>query len=289
MLAWRRVSWASARRVFRIPLVVAAVTALGLVLFSDAPQEPWAFALFVFAAFAISGLAQEFWNGATARRKIVGGSLPGALVGVVSRNRRRYGGYIVHVGIAVLLIGIAASSSFQTNRDVTLKPGESTVVDGRTMTYVRPTVAVTTEYLQFGGDIRVEQDGKVTSLHPSRRYFRPTGQEAGSLGNFFEGESTSEVGLRAALGSDLWIAPAPNISGIQERVRAADKGFRACVSRRSRNAAAVRRAGGDDARRRRQSGAAGVRAGPDQQAAIAGDQPDRQELRRRIGTASSSR
>jgi cytochrome c-type biogenesis protein CcmF len=231
LLAWRRVSWASARRVFRMPLAVAAVTALGLVLFSDAPEEPWAFALFVFAAFAISGLAQEFWNGATARRKVAGGSLPGALVAVVSRNRRRYGGYIVHVGIAVLLIGIAASSSFQTNRDVTLKPGESTVVDGRTITYERPTVAVTPEYLQFGTDIRVEEDGKhVADLHPSRRYYRPTGQEGGSLGNFFEGESTSEVGLKAGLDSDLWIAPAPDISGIQKRVRAADKGFRACVS-----------------------------------------------------------
>ena len=123
LLAWRRVTWASARRVFRIPLIVAAVVAVGLALFSDALQSPWAFALFVFAAFAIAGLGQEFWNGAAARRKLAGGSMPGALVGVVSRNRRRYGGYIVHIGIAVLLIGVAASSSFQTNRDVTLRPG----------------------------------------------------------------------------------------------------------------------------------------------------------------------
>ena len=45
------------------------------------PQEPWAFALFVFAAFALAGLAQEFWNGAAARRKLAGGSMPAALVG----------------------------------------------------------------------------------------------------------------------------------------------------------------------------------------------------------------
>ena len=83
--------------------------------------------------------------------------MPAALVGVVSRNRRRYGGYIVHIGIAVLLIGIAASSSFQTNRDVTLKPGQSTVVDGRKITYVKPTVAVNSEYLQFGSVLRVEE------------------------------------------------------------------------------------------------------------------------------------
>jgi cytochrome c-type biogenesis protein CcmF len=231
LLAWRRVTWASAKRVFRLPLIVGAIAAVALVLFSDAPQEPWAFALFVFAAFAIAGLAQEFWNGAAARRKLVGGSMPAALAGIVSRNRRRYGGYIVHVGIAVLLIGIAASSSFQTNREVTLKPGESTQIDDREITYVKPTVAVGDEYLQFGGVLRVEEGGEVVAtLHPSRRYYRPTGQEAGMIGSFFSGEATSEVGLNAGFDSDLWTAMQPDVLAVQKRVRAADKGFRACVS-----------------------------------------------------------
>ena len=109
-------------------------------------SSPGRFALFVFAAFALAGLAQEFWRGAAARRKLTGGSMPAALAGMVSRNRRRYGGYIVHVGIAVLLVGIAASSSFQTNRDVNLQPGESAVVDGRTVTYERPTRQVDDAY-----------------------------------------------------------------------------------------------------------------------------------------------
>jgi cytochrome c-type biogenesis protein CcmF len=231
LLAWRRVSWASAKRVFRVPLIAGVVAAVGLALLTDATHKPWAFALFVFAAFALTGLAQEFWRGAAARRKLSGGSMPAALVAVVSRNRRRYGGYIVHIGIAVVLIGIAASSSFQTNRDVTLKPGQSTVVDGRRITYVKPTVRVTPEYLQFGNDLRVQQGGRTTAtVRPSRRYFRPTGQETGTISSYFDGESTSEVDLKAGLGSDLWIAPQPDISGIQKRVRAADRGFRACVS-----------------------------------------------------------
>jgi cytochrome c-type biogenesis protein CcmF len=230
LLAWRRVSWASAKRVFTVPAIVAGVTALALALLSDATHKPWAYALFVFAAFALTGLGQEFWRGAAARRKLAGGSMPAALVGVVSRNRRRYGGYIVHIGIAVVLIGIAASSSFQTNRDVTLRPGQSAVVDGRTITYVKPTVAVNDEYLQFGSVLRVEEDGKlVTVLHPSRRYFRPTGQPVGTIGSYFDGEATSEVGLKTGFGEDLWAAPQPDISAVQRRVRAADKGFRTCV------------------------------------------------------------
>jgi cytochrome c-type biogenesis protein CcmF len=231
LLAWRRVSWASARRVFVVPAAVAAITAVVLGLFTDAAHKPWALALFAFAAFALTGLAQEFWRGARARRSLSGGSLPAGLVAVVSRNRRRYGGYIVHAGIAVLLIGIAASSSFQTNRDVNLRPGESTVVDGREITYVRPTVAVDSEKFTFGAVLRVEKDGKlVATLRPSRRYFRPTGQETGTIGSFFAGEATSEVGLKTGFFEDFWTAVQPDITAVQRRVRLADKGFRDCVS-----------------------------------------------------------
>ncbi|MET0559856.1 MAG: cytochrome c-type biogenesis CcmF C-terminal domain-containing protein [Solirubrobacterales bacterium] len=230
LLAWRRVSWASAKRIFVVPLAIAAVATVALVLFTDAAHKPWALALFSFASFALAGLGQEFWQGAAARKRLSGGSMPGALVALVSRNRRRYGGYIVHVGIAVLLIGIAASSSFQTNRDVTLRPGQSTVVDGRTVTYLRPTVAVDSEKFTFGQEVRVAQDGKQTALlHPSRRFFRPTGVAAGTISSYFAGEATSEVGLHAGFANDFWIAPQPDISTVQRQVRAADKGFAACV------------------------------------------------------------
>jgi cytochrome c-type biogenesis protein CcmF len=230
LLAWRRVSWASAKRVFLGPAIVAAVAGVVLLLATDAAHKPWAFALFVFAAFALTGLAQEFWQGAAARRSLAGGSMPAALLAVTSRNRRRYGGYIVHIGIAVLLIGIAASSSFQTNREVTLRPGRSAVVDGRKITYVRPTESVNSEAFTFGALLNVEKGGKqLTALHPTRRYFKPTGVPTGTIGSFFDGEATSEVGLKAGLGSDLWTTVQPDIVAVQRRVRAADRGFRACV------------------------------------------------------------
>jgi cytochrome c-type biogenesis protein CcmF len=150
LLAWRRVSWAALKRIFLVPLAVAAVVAVALALFTDAADSFWAFALFTFAAFAITGIGQEFWQGAAARRRLSGGSTPAALVGIVTRNRRRYGGYIVHIGVIVLLIGIAASSSFQTKEDVELRPGETAIVDGKEVTYVNPTMQVTNQYLQFG-------------------------------------------------------------------------------------------------------------------------------------------
>ena len=229
LLAWRRVSWDTAKRVFLVPSVVAVGVGVLLALFTDAAHRPWAFALFVFAGFALVGLVQEFWRGAAARRSLKGGSMPAALVGVVSRNRRRYGGYIVHIGIAVLLIGIAASSSFQTKRDVNLRPGQSAVVDGRTVTYVRPTAKVDKLAFTAGAVFRVTKGGSSFTLHPTRRFYRPTGTNAPLISNYFGGESDSDIGLKAGLGSDFWTALQPDIRGIQGSARAADEGFKACV------------------------------------------------------------
>ncbi len=70
LLAWRRISWDSAKRVFVAPAIVAALVGLGLALVTDAGGKPWALALFAFAAFALTGLTQEFWRGAAARRSL---------------------------------------------------------------------------------------------------------------------------------------------------------------------------------------------------------------------------
>ncbi|HVV90102.1 MAG TPA: cytochrome c-type biogenesis CcmF C-terminal domain-containing protein, partial [Solirubrobacterales bacterium] len=231
LLAWRRVTWASAKRVFRIPVVVAAATFVVLLAFTDASHKPWALALFTFAAFAIAGVLQEFYNGAHARQKTSGGSFAGALVAVTARNRRRYGGYIAHIGVAVLLIGVAASSSFQTNENVSMKPGETRVVDGREFTYKRPYVQVDSEKYTFGAEVEVRQDGKfLTMLRTSRRFFRPTGAAAtGGLADYFAGEATTEVGLKTGPLRDIWVTVAPNVQQVQHQLAIAEKGLKKCI------------------------------------------------------------
>ena len=231
LLAWRRVSWATAKRVFLVPTAVAAIAGVALAIFSDAGSKPWALALFTFATFALVGLSQEFWRGAAARRSLKGGSMASALVGVVSRNRRRYGGYIVHIGIAVLLIGIAASSSFQTKRDVNLRPGQSAVVDGRKITYVRPTASVNKLAFSAGAVLQVQKGGESFTVRPVRHYYRPTGiTGGGGISGYFDGEADSDIGLKAGLFTDFWTANNPNLTGVQRHSHAADEGFKKCVS-----------------------------------------------------------
>lgn len=230
LLAWRRVSWSSARKVFTVPLVATLVVFVVLVAFTDARGEPWALALFTFAAFALVSLAQEFWRGASARRALAGGSLPASLLAVTTRNRRRYGGYVVHVGIVLLLLGVAGSSSFQTSRDVTLKPGQSATVGDYEVTYRRPSVDVTNERIAFGAVLEVTKDGDdFASLQPTRNYFRPNGEPNGPISSYFAGEATSEIGLKSGLRSDFWTALQPDLTQVERAATSADRGFAACV------------------------------------------------------------
>ena len=126
LLAWRRVSWASAKRVFLVPAAVGvAVGGRAGARHRRRPTPLGAAPLRLRRLLpdrARAGVLARGGGAAQALRRL---AAVGAWSAMVSRNRRRYGGYIVHAGVAVLLVGIAASSSFQTNRDVTLKPGES--------------------------------------------------------------------------------------------------------------------------------------------------------------------
>ena len=88
--------------------------------------------MFCCAAFVLGSVGQEFFRGTRARRAMAGEAPPVALLALVRRNRRRYGGYVVHLGIAVLFVGVAASSSFQHAVEQRLSPGSSTHVGAYT-------------------------------------------------------------------------------------------------------------------------------------------------------------
>ena len=162
----------------------------------------------------------------------------GALRSLVARNRRRYGGYLVHVGMALLFVGVAASSAFQNARDVRLTPGQTMRVGDYDFTYVRATSRVSTkagdlEKISFGAVVDVRRDGeKIVTLRPERGYF-PSRDLAGlgPVGRFFEGEATSEVGLKAGLRRDLWAAMTPDIRTLMPTIEEGDRVFTAAAGK----------------------------------------------------------
>ncbi len=230
LLAWRRVS---AGRIWRLvwpPGAVALGVALLIVALNGPPERlsEWsAYVLFTFAAFTLAALASELIRSASAQRRLGGGSWPHAAARVMARNRRRYGGYLVHAGIAVLFVAVAASSTFQTSSDVRLLPGETATVGEFEVTYEEPSSTVDEEKLSFATRLTVTRDGEqFASLTPSRNYYAGPGDPSlGPLRGFFEGEATSEVGRTGAAAGDFWTSMRPDlarfdkvIDGVDERL-----------------------------------------------------------------------
>jgi cytochrome c-type biogenesis protein CcmF len=235
VIAWRRATLANVRRNFLWPTAGALAT-LGALLAFGVTGSVTALIMFVCAAFVAGVLSQELWRGVGARRAMTSEGPARALVSLVRRNRRRYGGYTVHLGMAVLFVGVAASSAFQHARDVRLTPGGSATVGGYQITYVKPTARVVQrdggiERIALGAVLDVRRDGrKVGRLHTERGYYPSAAPFAsgGLVSGLFEGEATSEVGMKAGLLRDVWtvIQPDPEylskvIAGVAQRT--ADK------------------------------------------------------------------
>src|SRR5256714_4401636 len=122
VIAWRRATLANARRNFVIPVTCGLACAVVLAPFVG--RKPLSLCMFAFAAFVVGSVGQELVRGVRARRAMAGEGVPTAVVQLVRRNRRRWRGYTIHVGMAVLFVGVAASSTFQHVRDAALVPGQ---------------------------------------------------------------------------------------------------------------------------------------------------------------------
>jgi len=225
IIAWRRVTAVNLRRNFLAPVGVGIVTAVVLAVRGEA-GKPFALAMFALGAFVLATVAQELWRGVGARRAMTREAAPVALLRLIRRNRRRYGGYIVHAGIAVLLIGVAASSSFQHSRDVILSPGGSVNLAGYRITYVRPTAAATAAKLSFGAVLDVTRGGRhVATLRTSRGFYPSQDPSLGVIGRFFNGEADSDVGLKAGLTRDIWTVVNPDLGPLAPYISRGDRVF----------------------------------------------------------------
>src|SRR5213082_3270088 len=126
LVAWRRASLRSLGKTFFIPFIAAVVTGVALLALGFGSSWP-GLLTYTFSAFVAASIVLEFVRGRAAA---------GGIFRLIGRNRRRYGGYIVHAAIVLLAIGIAGSSAYQTQRERLLKPGGSIEAAGYTLTYL---------------------------------------------------------------------------------------------------------------------------------------------------------
>ena len=192
LLAWRKSSASNLAYQFAWPVSLAVATAAGLYL---AGFRVWVSGLcFALCAFVIGTIGQEFIRGAQVRRGATGTDVVTALVGLVMRSRRRYGGYIVHVGIVLMFLGFAGAG-YKLERQVLMNPGDEVELGRFTVRHDKMSESDDGRKQMVTAHTTLLKDGQqVGQLYPARWYFRK-----------HETEPTTEVAIRRSVSEDFYI------------------------------------------------------------------------------------
>jgi cytochrome c-type biogenesis protein CcmF len=188
LVAWRRASLRALGRMFLVPLAVAAVTGVALIAAGFGSSPPGLLA-YTFSAFVLASIVFEFVRGRRAA---------GSIFRLVGRNRRRYGGYLVHAAIVLLAIGIAGSSAYQTVGERGLKPGQSMTVAGYTLTYTGLGTTQEANAIATRATVDVSRGGShVTTLHPGKNTYPVEKQTTNEVSIYHDPRNLGDVFLIA--------------------------------------------------------------------------------------------
>jgi len=214
LIAWRRASLPNLRRQFAVPLTSCVFVLL--ILLVAGMRDIGALIAFSIGGFVLATVVQEFTRGARARHRQYGEPIILAVLQLLSRNRRRYGGYIVHVAMVLLFVAFAGMA-FKTETQATLRPGETATLqgpDGHVYTFTHLGIS---QYNALNRQITaalldVRRDGKAMGhLRTEKR------QHVDALGNpTFE--PSTEVGIMSGLRVDLYVVLAGLVNGTEQAV-----------------------------------------------------------------------
>jgi len=192
LVAWRRASLRGLGKTFAIPAAVALAAGVVLLFLGAGSSTPGLVA-YTFSAFVLATIVLEFTRGTRARRALSAEPWLRAFSSLVARNRRRYGGYIVHAAIVLLAIGVAGSSAYQHVTDRKLAPGQSLAVGGYTLTYrkLEERNRANANEIRAVLDVRRGGDSLGTVKAGKNAYSAPAGQVSNEVGirtNYLTGE-----------------------------------------------------------------------------------------------------
>ena len=202
LLAWKKSTLSNLVQQFTWPVAAlivtgAAVFALGIRVWSSG-------ICFALCAFVGATILQEFIRGASVRKGASGSDYFTALVGLVARQQRRYGGYIVHLGIVLMFLGFAGQG-YKQEKDMQLNPGEQNTVAGFTVRHDSIAVTSDDQKQMITGHVTVFRNGKqLAQMAPARWFFAK-----------HESQPTTEVAIRRAPGEDIYIVLAAYDIGTQ--------------------------------------------------------------------------
>ena len=192
LIAWRKAGLKNLKRNFLTPTILGLVAVAVLAAFGI---RHWAALLFFFSAvFMLSTVFFEYFKGTAARMAMIRESAPVALFHLVDRNRRRYGGFLIHAGVGILFIGIAASSFYGLEKDAEVKAGEKFSSRGYDLVFRELTFDRDAHKDVVRAKLEVFKNGKPQGFMVPERYFYKSSEQP-----------TTEVALRSFWNEDLYV------------------------------------------------------------------------------------
>ncbi len=192
LIGWRRASRKNLVRNFAWPAVAAGIT--GVVLFVAGVRQWYPLLSLVIFAFVLGTILYEWVRGTGARHRIRGDNYAKAFWGLIMGNRPRYGGYIVHISIILMAIGVVGSTFYETEQEAVLRPGQSTTITDYTLEFETIDTYELSDRVVVTAVMGVYRGGNfIGRLTPEKYYHRSYEQ------------SVSEVAIRSTLVEDLYV------------------------------------------------------------------------------------
>jgi len=193
LMAWRKATASHLRYQFTLPVAMALLT--GGVCVGLGLQSSWAAVInFALCALVFTTITQEFVRNLLIRKKNTGSDLFTASIGMVLRNRRRYGGYVVHLGIMLMFLGFAGTA-YKKEDEARVEPGQEKVIGKYLLHFDRLAHEEDRQKEMVTGEVTVSVGGKVIDhLRPARWFFHG-----------HEGEPTTEVAMHRSAAEDLYL------------------------------------------------------------------------------------
>ena len=192
LIAWRRTSTDRLARSFAAPVMLGIAT--GLIAVSSGLREWYALVAFSLAAFVLGTIIVEFRRGVGARRHMVKETPAKALVNLVAKNNRRYGGYIIHIGVLAAFVGIVGSSFFRAEVKKSVTQGSSFTIGSFTLKYLGLSEQDNAHLEQAVARIQVLRGGReVAVMTPAKLFYKRQQQPA------------TKVAIRSTPFADLYI------------------------------------------------------------------------------------
>jgi cytochrome c-type biogenesis protein CcmF len=192
LIAWRRSSFESLKRAFMWPTIAGVAVSVGLAI--AGVRQIYPLISFMLCTFVLMTVAIEFTKGANAIRTKSGTNMLMSMMELTHRNTRRYGGYIVHIGIVIIFVGITGSAFKVEQKGRELKIGQSTQIGNYTLKVDAMGVGANANYRWWRLDLGVSKNGEsLGEMHPERRFY------------INKEQLDSEVAIRHRLNEDLYI------------------------------------------------------------------------------------